>query len=67
MRKKELWIGEAIRKEGALRATVKRRYGARGFTKRGTIKPDVLRKLAKEKGVTGQRARLAKTLRKLKK
>jgi len=64
MAKKEaLWIQEAIEKPGALRETVKRRFGGRGFTERGTIKVEVLHKLAKEKGVTGQRARLALKLR----
>ena len=61
------WISGAIEREGALRKTVQRRYGKRGFTSRGTIKTEVLNKMAKEKGVTGKRARLAKTLRKLKK
>jgi len=61
----ELWIQEAIEKPGALRRYVKREYGKRGFTKRGTIRVKVLRKLAKKKGVTGRRARLALTLRKL--
>jgi len=65
-RKGKYWIQPAIQKKGALRETVQRRYGKRGFTSKGTIKVEVLNKLAKEKGVTGQRARLAKTLRKLK-
>lgn len=61
----EKWIAPAIKKKGALRSTVLRRFGNKGFTQRGTIKVSVLNKLSKEKGVTGQRARLAKTLRKL--
>jgi len=61
------WIKQAIKKPGALKAYIKRRYGKRGFTKKGTIKPKVLRKLAKRKGKIGKRARLALTLRKLRK
>jgi len=61
----ELWIQEAIEKPSALRRYVKRKYGKRGFTRRGTIKVSVLRRLAKRKGITGRRARLALTLRKL--
>lgn len=59
------WIAGAIEKPGTLRATVQRRFGKKGFTQRGTIKVSILNKLSKEKGVTGKRARLAKTLRKL--
>ena len=59
----KLWIQEAIKKPGALRETVRRRFGDKGFTKKGTIKVEVLRFLSKEKGVTGQRARLALKLR----
>jgi len=66
-RRRKLWIQRAIEKPGALTRTVKRKYGKKGFTKRGTIKVSVLRKLAKRKGVTGKRARLALTLRKLRK
>jgi len=65
--KKKKWIQKAIKKEGALRRTVRRRYGSEGFTSRGTIKVSVLRELAEEKGVTGKRARLALTLRRLRK
>jgi len=61
------WIGKAIRKPGALRSYVKRKYGAKGFTKRGTIKVSILRDLANEPGKTGQRARLALRLRGYKK
>jgi len=64
-RRPRLWIQEAIEKPGALRATVKRKYGRKGFTKRGTIKVKVLQKLAGAKGKTGFRARMALTLRKL--
>ena len=61
------WIQEAIKRPGALRQYVKRKYGQRGFTERGTIKVSVLRDLANEPGKVGQRARLALTLRKLRK
>ena len=60
---KKNFIQEAIKKPGALTDTVKRRFGKKGFTRDGKIKVSVLRKLAKEKGITGQRARLALTLR----
>jgi len=66
-RRRRFWIQRAIEKPGALTRTVKRKYGKRGFTRRGTIKVEVLRELAKRKGVTGRRARLALTLRKLRK
>lgn len=66
-RRRRRWIQRAVKRKGALRETVKRRYGSRGFTRRGTIKVEVLRKLSSEKGVTGKRARLALTLRKLRK
>jgi len=59
------WIQKAIKHPGALRAYVRRRFGRRGFTKRGTIKVSILRKLAKRKGRIGRRARLALTLRRL--
>jgi len=61
------WIKEAIKKPGALRAYIKRRYGKRGFTERGTIKLKILRRLAKRKRKLGQRARLALRLRKFRK
>ncbi len=64
-KRKEKWIQRAIKNPGALTRTVKRRFGKKGFTKSGTIKTEVLRKLAKEKGITGKRARLALTLRRL--
>jgi len=59
------WIQEAIRKPGALRAYVKRKYGKKGFTSKGTIKVSILRDLANEPGKIGRRARLALTLRRL--
>jgi len=68
----EYWIQNAIKRKGALTQYVYRKYGKQGFTvsrKTGRlkIKQEVLNKLAKKKGKTGQRARLAKTLRKFRK
>ena len=59
------WIQHAVKRKDALREYVRRKYGERGFTERGTIKVEVLRELAEKKGKIGQRARLALTLRKL--
>lgn len=50
------WIKEAIKKPGALRKTA-------GVKKGEKIPAKKLEELAKKKGVTGQRARLAKTLK----
>ena len=59
MAEKKKWIQEAIKKPGALR----KELGA----KKGEIIPvKVLAKAAKEPGKTGQRARLAVTLKKMK-
>jgi hypothetical protein len=52
------FIQKAIKKPGALRRTA-------GVKKGEKIPVSELRKLAKKKGKTGQRARLALTLRKL--
>ncbi len=61
------WIQRAIKKPGSLRAYVKRKYGSAGFTKRGTIKKEILDRLAKRNDTIGRRARLAKALRKMRK
>jgi len=61
-----LWIKKAIAKPGALRRTVMQKYGKAGFTERGTIKTEVLKEMAKD-GLMGKRARLALTLRGLRK
>jgi hypothetical protein len=63
---KELWIQEAIKRKGALRSYIKRKYGKHGFTRKGTIRREILEKEAKRKGKIGKRARLALTLRRLK-
>ena len=54
------WIQKAIKKKGALRKTA-------GVKKSQKIPVSILNRLAKKKGKTGKRARLAKTLRKLSK
>jgi len=62
----EYWIQDAIKRPGALRAYVKRVYGEKGFTSRGTIKRDVLLELKRHPNPTiRRRATLALTLRKL--
>jgi len=61
------WIQHAVKKRDVLREYVRRHYGERGFTEQGTIKVEVLRELSRKKGKVGQRARLALTLRKLRK
>jgi hypothetical protein len=59
------WIQKAVKRKGALRAHMKRKYGSKAFTSKGTIKREYLEKEAKEPGTTGKRARLAITLRKI--
>jgi hypothetical protein len=54
----EKWIQKAIKKPGALRASM-------GVKKGETIPPAKLAKAAKAPGKMGQRARLAQTLRKM--
>jgi len=54
------WIQKAIKKKGALRKTV-------GVKKGKKIPVSTLKRLAKKGGKTGKRARLALTLRKLRK
>ena len=61
------WIHKAIEKPGSLRKQMRQKYGSKAFTARGTIKVEYLEKAAKEKGKMGQRARLAMTLRKIRK
>lgn len=62
MARKRRWIQKAIRKPGSLRAAAKR---AGALNKDGTIKVSWLRQQAKKSGTMGKRARLALTLRKL--
>jgi hypothetical protein len=54
------WIQQAIKKPGALRKTA-------GAKKGKNISAKKLNQLAKKPGITGKRARLAKTLKKLNK
>ena len=56
----EKWIQKAIKKPGALREALDVKKGK-------NIPAGKLEAAAKKKGVTGQRARLAKTLKGLKK
>ena len=56
----EKWIKKAIKKPGALRKSLKVKAGK-------TIPAKKLEAAAKKPGVTGRRARLAMTLRKLRK
>jgi hypothetical protein len=63
---RKYWIQSAIKHPGALRAYVKRVYGKKGFTSRGTIKREVLLKLKRHPNPTiRRRANLALTLRRL--
>jgi hypothetical protein len=59
-KKNKNWIQEAIKKPGALRKTLGVKEGEK-------IPAKKLAEAAKKKGKTGQRARLAQTLRKMKK
>jgi len=60
------WIQSAIKRPGSLRSYTKRKYGNRGFTKRGTIKVSYLRKMTKSKSpIVRRRANLALNLRKI--
>ncbi|MGC9106827.1 MAG: hypothetical protein ACP5IE_01365 [Infirmifilum sp.] len=69
MARKTGWIQRAIKHPGALRRYVKRKYGDKGFNKRGAIKREVLLKLAKhaKNPTIRRRAQLALTLRRLSK
>lgn len=63
-RKGKFWIQHAIKRPGRLRAYVKRTYGNAGFTREGTIKVEVLRKIAEHPNQSLARAaRLALKLR----
>jgi len=59
------FIQKAIKKPGSLRRIVSRRFGKKGFTEQGNIKQEVVSELAKEPGKVGKKARLAKTLRRI--
>jgi hypothetical protein len=59
------WIGQAIKKPGSLRASTRATYGKQAFTSRGTIKKEYVQRMSRKPGKTGQRARLALTLRKM--
>jgi len=58
------WIQKAVKKPGAYRESVLRRYGASAFTPRGTIKADILAiDLRHPRKAVRKMAQLAKTLR----
>ena len=57
---KKKWIAEAIKKPGALKKTL-------GIKKGKKIPSKKLAEAAKKPGITGKRARLAQTLRKINK
>ena len=59
------WISKAIKRPGALRSWVKRRYGSRGFDSQGRIKTSILRAHYHDPGTLGKRVRLAMTLRRM--
>jgi hypothetical protein len=40
--KKKLWIGDAVKRPGALREKVRERFGKAGFDKKGRIKASIL-------------------------
>ena len=61
-RSKKNWIGDAIKRPGALRAKAKK---AGAITRSGTIDADWLREQAKGNSRTAKQARLALTLRKM--
>ena len=56
------WIKGAVKRPGAYRRSVQRRYGKRGFTREGTIKREVIARDAQRSGRIGRQARLARTL-----
>lgn len=65
MAKKMYWIQDATEGHGNYRASVKRRYGKKGFSKQDTIKTEIINRDAKKGGKLGKQARLAKTLKAL--
>lgn len=71
-----MWIQEAIKRPGSLRAWMKKKYGSKAFTKDGKIKKEYLLKAKKyvmknyrgrAKKVMLGKINLALTLRKFKK
>jgi hypothetical protein len=64
-KKIKYWIQKATKSPGALRRYVQKAYGSRGFTRYGTIRVDILKKLAKKPGKIGKRARLYLMMRRL--
>ena len=60
MAKNEKWIQKTPIKKGALTNTVKRQYGSKGFTDKGTIKVSVLRQLSKKRTKTGKQTKTSR-------
>lgn len=61
----EMWIQGAVKSPGSYRASVKRRHGKAGFTETGRIRESVIAADVQKPGKLGQRARFARTVRKL--
>ena len=47
-KKVDYWIHEAIKRPGRVKEYIKRKYGDKAFTKKGTIKAEYLKKALKE-------------------
>ena len=70
-RRKRKWLQKAIKREGRVRRYLRRVYGSKAFTRKGTIKVEYLNKAERRAEKTGnlslERAIiLAKRLRKMK-
>jgi hypothetical protein len=63
-RKKEFWIGPAVKRPGALRAKVLKQFGRKGFDKKGRINPSSLNQMLKSADVkTRQQIQFALNVR----
>ena len=47
------WIQKAIKRKGRVRSFLKRKYGRKAFTKKGTIKAEYLKKAERHAERTG--------------
>jgi len=62
----EFWIGPAVKRPGALRAKVLKRFGRKGFDEKGRIKPSSLNQMLKSADAkTRQQIQFALNVRKL--
>jgi hypothetical protein len=59
----DLWIQEAVKRPGRVRAYMKRKYGKRAFTKSGKIKKSYLHRAVKETKSRSLRSALHLALR----